>query len=417
VDLYHACHVVGSLVRLPGMSDCHLIDRIQAVPGFAGGSKRLMPAAGLEGGVTLRPIAALHWLSYATRPRYQDDLLDRYLHWALARYIGLFEHVGDGWPLPVLRLSEAGQRIKGNQRRVTSEEMGVGFGALLASHWLRQTGASSLPASIVDVDAALDDRYIYAGGSRQAVRAIKGRRPDYLLVVPDPSSRRMYRVRALECKGTCSGISYGIRQMASASQQLTGITVGGRVPKGLAVSTVTGNDRLSYLAIDPDEADDPSYPVNSNTIDQAAGFQLGDNLTNVPPGLLTNASVRAGWATLADFSGNLPALDRWAPSVMRRRLERQPRQRTTLDTPYGPARGTSVAVDIDGQRLRITYAAEVSVDQQLTGPAEGIADAQRVFAERLAQYAEDELIPQGLQIDGSLYSATSDGSIFSASVQ
>ncbi len=117
-----------------------------------------MPAAGLEDGVTLVPRWALHWLSYATRHRYQDDLLDTYLHWALARYIGLFEHRDEGSYLPALMLSEAGQRIKGNQRRVTSEEMGIAtrsgpwnarepaaLSATPSASWPAQPG--SLPAS------------------------------------------------------------------------------------------------------------------------------------------------------------------------------------------------------------------------------------------------------------------------------
>ena len=379
-----------------------------------------MPAAGLEDGVTLCPFLALHWLSYATRPRYQDDLLDMYLHWALTRYIGLFDHLDEGSPLPALTLSEAGRRVRGNQRRVTSEEMGIGFGALLANHWFRQTGAAGLPVSIIDVDAALDDRYIFAGGSRYAVRAIRDRRPDYLLIAPDPSSPRKYRVRALECKGTSSSISYAVRQLASAAEQLAGITVAGRVPRGLAVSTITMNNRLSYLAIDPAEDPEPSYAVNSNTIGQAAGFQLQDNATEVPPELLTNASVRASWAALADFSGNMAALDRWAPTVMRRRLARQPRQRVTFETPYGSARGTAATVDMQGQRLHIRYAVDETIDEQMAEPPEAIADAQFAFAERLAAIVEpndDMSVTPGLQTDAGMYSATSDGSIFSVSIE
>ncbi len=259
--------------------------------------------------------------------------------------------------------------------------MGIGFGALLASNWFMCTGAQGLPVSIVDVDAALDDRYIFAGGSRHPVRAIKDRCPDYLLIAPDPSSRRMYRVRALECKGTRSTVSYAVSQLASATEQLTGITVAGRIPRGLAVSTVTANHRISYVAVDPADEEEPSYSVNSTAIDQAAGFQLQDNVRDVPPELLTNASVRASWATLADFSGNTPAFHRWAPRVMRRRLSRQPRQRATLDTPYGPARGTSVTVGAEGSRLHITYAVEATIDQQLTSSPEAITDAQAAFAE------------------------------------
>ena len=85
VDLSHARHVVGSLARLHGRSDWQLASRIEEGPDFADGSKPLTPAAGLVDGVTLLPFHALHRLSYVTRPRYQDDLLDMYPDAALTR--------------------------------------------------------------------------------------------------------------------------------------------------------------------------------------------------------------------------------------------------------------------------------------------------------------------------------------------
>jgi hypothetical protein len=412
VDLSQALRVVGSHVCLHGSSDASLVQRVREAPNFVAGDKALSAVPGLDGGIFLRPVEGLHWLSYATRPRYQDDLLDVYLHWALIRYIGLFELRDDGDAGPSLAVSQPGQRIRGNQRRVTSEEMGIGFGALLASRWFAQAGEAGLPIGIVDVDAALADRYIFAGGSRHSVRAVADRRPDYLLIAPDPAARRRYRVRALECKGTSSGARYAVQQLASAVEQLAGISVGGRVPQGLAVSTITANSQMSYLAIDPGEDDEPSYEVSSATIEQAAGFQLEDDIKDAPPALLANASVRASWAALADFGGNLGALDRWAPTVMRTRLDRQQRQRVTFDTPYGTARGISVTIGLDGQRLTVRYAIEEAIDQQMDHSPEAIADAQTEFAERLdsPDLAEDASFD-------SLYSATPDGSIFSLSLE
>lgn len=419
MNLSRAIEVVGSAAHLHGTSDWQLVERIREASDPGVDIKKLSPAFGLENGMALVPLRALHWLSYVTRPRYQEDLLDRYLHWALARYIGLFEQDTE-FELPRLTISDAGRRIRGNQRRVTSEEMGIGFGAVLADYWFEQTGAAGLPVSVVDVDVALDDRFIFAGGSRHPVRAIKDRRPDYLLIAPDPSSRRKYRVRALECKGTSSSVSYAIRQLASAAEQLTGITVGGRIPRGLAISTLTTNDRLSYLAIDPEEDDtEPSYEINSNLISQAASFRLRDDVRNVPPELLTNASVRASWATLADFSGNVSAFYRWAPDVMRSRISRQSRQRVTFETPYGPARGTSVTVTMGGERMNIRYAADLAIDDQMFGQPEAIADAQFSFANRLAGFpgGTDESSMFNVQAGGDLYSGTPDGSIFSMSVE
>jgi hypothetical protein len=83
-------------------------------------------------------------------------------------------------------------------------------------------------------------------------------------------------------------------QLASAAEQLAGITVGGRVPTGIAVSTITANEGVSYLAIDPEDDEEPSYEVNSDTIEQSVGFQLPDEeRADVSPTEFTNASFTA----------------------------------------------------------------------------------------------------------------------------
>lgn len=407
MDLDEAMQIVGTKVMLQGRSDRGLVHRVVHAPNFVTSTKTLSPAASLHHGITLRPVEALHLLSYVTRPRYQDDLLDMYAQWGLMRYLGFFELACTGHPVPGIEVSEAGQRITGNQRRVTSEEMGVGFGALLAIRWFAQTSAAGVPISTVDIDAALDDRYVYAAGTRRAVRTVGTRRPDYLIIAHDPSVRSRYRVRALECKGTGSP-GYAVRQLASAIEQLRGITVGGRVPAGLAVSTITANNQVSYLAIDPDDDEEPSYEVTSDTIEQVGSFQLGDeDMADVSPTDLASASVRASWATLADFGGYLIALDRWAPAVMRQRLDRRSRDRIG---PFGAARGTSITFGFDGRRMTVRYAIGETVDQRMSqGAAESVMEAQAAFAERLpsSQNVAQQTGPF------ELYSATPDGSIFS----
>jgi hypothetical protein len=414
MDLFQALHTISSEVTLNGQSDRDLLHRVKHAPDFAATAKPLSPAVGLEDGVTLRPYQALHQLSKATMPRYQDDLFDRYVQWGLLRYLGLFDLSWHGDPLPSLAMSEAGKRIRGNQRRVTSEEMGIGFGVLLATRWFQQALGSAVSISPVDVDVGLGEGYIVVAGSRYVIGSAGGRRPDYLIVANDPAVRSRYRVRLLECKGTRSA-STAIGQLAKAADQLGGITVDGRVCPGLAVSTITADSRVWYRAIDPEDDEEASYEVNSNTIERVADFRLSDEgIANVPAVDLANASVRASWATLADFGGNFQAWERWAPAVMRRRLGRAPRNRITFETPFGTARGTSVTFTFDGQRLDVRYAIDEVVDQQLSqSPAESIIEAQVAFAQRLA--ASEAPAQQSGQYD--LYSATSDGSIFSLSAQ
>ncbi|GAA3783831.1 hypothetical protein GCM10022225_84960 [Plantactinospora mayteni] len=104
-------------------------------------------------------------------------MYDVHAHWGLLRYLGLFA-VGSGGSLV---LSTAGRRIVGNQRRVTSEELGIGFAVYLAETWAesRRLGASTVRT--VDIDAALASGSISVGGLRVLVEQT-GSRPDYLLI-------------------------------------------------------------------------------------------------------------------------------------------------------------------------------------------------------------------------------------------
>ncbi len=363
-------------------------------------------------------VGALHKLSFATRPRFQDDLLDWYLQWALLRYLGFFELGPHGDQRRLLRVSAAGRRIVGNQRRITSEELGIGFGGLLADHWLRHSADRRLTVNLVDVDVALDDQHVLAGGTKHSVQAAGSRRPDYLLLAKDPSSRLGFRVRLLECKGTRNR-NHAVRQLAKAVGQLDGITVAGRIPPGLAVSTITADDQVSYLALDPADGDEPTYEADPDLLQEPGRFQLGDDTRDVPAWVLVSASLRGSWATLADFGGNLAAVDRWAPEVMRRRLDRRRRQRESWETPYGIASGTSTAFTFDNQTLTVRHGIDAALDQRLSGSAiEPVIEAQADFAERLAEHRSDtdaagEASATGLADLRDVHSASPDGSIFS----
>lgn len=308
-------------MHLPGQSDDALIRQIRKRKEFTPPRKALSPAAGLESGISLRPIEALHRLSYVTRPRYQDDVLDRYLWWGLLRYLGFFAHDYSRSRSPNLALSAAGRRISGNQRRVTSEEMGIVF------------------------------------GPNSAVQHIGTRRADYLLIGADRRDSSRCVLRVLECKGT-KNAGNAVSQLARAVGQLDGVTVGGRVPQGLATAVVTGESRTAYLAVDPGDDDEPSYSVDVESIDRGRSFRLESDRVDVSAAEIANAAVRASWAVLADFGGNLRAIERWAPQVMQSRIERQPRE-----------------------RLTVRYGIDESNDDQLTnGDAGDVLEAQRAFA-------------------------------------
>jgi hypothetical protein len=405
MDLKGAFKVVDTPVHLPGRSDDALVRQIRQQKVFSAPRKALSPATGLEDGIVLRPLEALHWLSYVTRPRYQDDVLDLYMRWGLLRYLGFFAHDYSHSRLPELTLSEAGRRIAGNQRRVTSEEMGIAFGTALAKRWFETTSAADL-LGVIDIDVALDARYIF--GPSSAAQHVGSRRPDYLLIGADPRDSNRYLVRVLECKGT-KNTSHAVPQLARAVGQLDGVTIGGRVPHGLATAVVTAENKTYYRAVDPGDDDEPSYEVTADTIDRVRTFHFETDRADVSSAEIAGASVRASWAMLADFGSNLDALRRWAPDVMERRIERRPRERLTFDTPLGDARGTSITFGFDREQLTVRYGIARSVDESLTeGSAGAVMEAQRAFTTRLRQ-AQD---PDRAAGTSEVYSATADGTIF-----
>lgn len=411
MDLAEALRIVNTEVELTGRSDDLLINQIQNVKDFKTPDKVISPAAGLENGVILRPVEALHKLSFATRSWYQDDLFDRYLQWALMRYIGFFELGPYGGRRQLLRVSAGGRRIVGNQRRVTSEELGIAFAALLADRWIQHSAGRQMTINPVDVDVALSNRHVFAGGSKIEVRAAGTRRPDYLLLASAPSAPLRFYVRVLECKGTRNR-STAVRQMAKAVGQLGGITVNGRIPPGLAVATITANDQITYLALDPD-GDDESYEPDPEVLREAGRFELDEGTRNAPARMLVSAALRSSWATLADYGGNLAAVDRWAPEVMRRRLDRRPRPRQRWDTPYGAAVGTSATFTFDDQALTVRYGIAASLDERLSGSGiESIVETQAEFTRTLAQDHSASRYAASANLR-EVHSASPEGSIFS----
>lgn len=435
MNITEAMHVMDASVRVPGHSDQQLIDRVRAHPKFHAPRKTLTVAAGLESGVTLRPVDALHQLARATRPMVQQEVFDQYVQWAMLRYLGFFDlspRLGRGRRLKV---SDAGTRIVGNQRRVTSEDMGIGFGVLLARRWFARAQTFNTAISVVDIDVALRTGFTVAGRGRRAVRGVAKNRPDYLLI--SNAGGRRYMLRVLECKGSKSK-SGAREQLVKAVIQLEGVTVSGRVPIGLAVSTITADEEVSYLAIDPDDAgspdEEPTYLVTGRSIQNASDFLLSDAAIDVPIAVLASAALSASWAQLAEFSGNQVAAQRWSTAAMKLRADRLQPIRTELETRYGTARGVQTPFLLNGRQLSVFYGIDADLDDRLSDPrataAEATMEAQAEFADRVGhlspnnQMGRFEDAPYGLTSEDAhlvgqegpvdqVDSVNTDGSIFS----
>lgn len=184
MNLAEALDAVNVPVRLPGVSDSALAGRINTLSGPGGGG--FVPVPAFRWGVQLRLVDVLLRLAQATRPLYAADVYDVHAHWALLRYIGIFMPL-HGRHSRVAYLSEAGRRVVGNQRRVLSEELGIGFAALLSESWIRDRVPGTPVLRIVDVDVALQEGTIKAARARKSVEAVGVHRPDYVLIADDPS--------------------------------------------------------------------------------------------------------------------------------------------------------------------------------------------------------------------------------------
>lgn len=400
VDLRRALDIVAQPWAYVGVSDAQLCADVQAYVDDDLGVRHV-PA--LDGEAAVRPLDVLLRLAVATKPQYQTDLYEVHRHWSLLRYLGLFESDSDGQ----LCLSSAGRRIVGNQRRVTSEELGIGFAVHRAQEWMASRWPGATTTGVIDIDAALSSGFVRAGAVTSSVVQRAGRRPDYLLIAESPGSEDRYHYAVVECKGT-KGWRYGLTQMASACMQLRGVAVAGRQPPGLAVGTVLADDWVCCRALElspghrghlepatyrvelPEPSEDVAeVHIERETFERRVHVDI-DEEAPLSAEDLVRAGMQASWASLADFAGNDYAFQRWAPPVFRANLDRDVQarpQRVERQTREGlDVVGVRNLITLPGGELEVVFGLVAEVDEALVRrDADRVIEAQRRVAERRAQ--------------------------------
>ena len=364
MNLARAMEIVESLARLPVPDDSEnlLKQVLSSDTSPTGWSVSLVYP---PGAVFVRPVEALHLLSLVTSHAYSDDdLHDAYAWWGLLRYLGFFEHDASDQGHPTLRVSDAGKRVAGAQRRVASEELGIAFGVLVATLHLRRGLDPGIPVGIADVDLML-------GGTGLG----SSRRPDYMLVVGPDEVWPQGMVLSLECKGTSNPANRG-EQLTTAIEQLAKPLFGYSVP-GLAVSTVTGARQVSCVALELTD-----FKEEEHLQRDAYAREAFPELT----GALTSAALEASWSMLGQYAGNQTAAMRWSPRKGKPTgLPGRDRERRLIfDSGYGPAIGVTTAFDLDDRQLLVTWALDKQVDDALSrGSSRGVLAAQEAVAAEL----------------------------------
>ncbi|GAA0404022.1 hypothetical protein GCM10009541_54020 [Micromonospora gifhornensis] len=400
MDLRRALDIVAQPWTYFGVSDAQLCADVQA---YADDDLGVRDVPALDGEAAVRPLDVLLRLAVATKPQYQTDLYEAHRHWSLLRYLGLFDSDSDGY----LCLSSAGRRIVGNQRRVTSEELGIGFAVHRAQEWMAARWPGATTTGVIDIDVALSSGVIRVGGVTSSVVQRGRRRPDYLLIAESPGSEDRYHYAVVECKGT-KGWRYGLDQLASACVQLRGVAVESRQPPGLAVGTVLADDWVYCRALelspgrrghhesatDPVKLPEPFGDAAEVHVEREAFERIVhvdmDEGAPLSAEDLVGAGMQASWASLADFAGNDYAFRRWAPPVFRANLDRDVRarpQRVERQTRGGlDVVGVRNLITLPGGELEVVFGLAAEVDEALADrDADRVIEAQRRVAGQRAQ--------------------------------
>ncbi|GLZ51706.1 hypothetical protein [Actinomycetospora sp. NBRC 106378] len=180
--LKHALHTLTARTAVRGVSDEALPIRAD-LP-----HARLAACAALNGPQPVVPLEALRGLAVASAATLSADLLQVQANWAVARYVGSFEHKKDH-----LVLSEPGEAVCGNQRRVLSEELGIAFGLHTGSRWMASRADPASPIWVADVDQLPARLVSWAAKSEH--------RPDFVLAARRPGHTN-FTVALVESKGT-----------------------------------------------------------------------------------------------------------------------------------------------------------------------------------------------------------------------
>lgn len=420
MTLRDAIRILGTTATVTGTSDTELVAQVAGVQRDLVGASQETPtkvglsvAPGLDGPLFLRPISAMLELARGTALQEDPEISAVARRWAVLRYLGVFarDSTSGGLRLDGTAL----QFIGPNQRRVLSEELGIGFGIVAAKHWCRTRIPSIGPIAAIDVDRSLHD------GSVPNLHRNGNRQPDYLISYPDPANPRQAVFELLETKGTVTQ-GNAKRQLGRAVTQLAGLTISGRPVTGLAISTVSNRSGVTIMAVDPEE-EPIRWALDQDRLNEARNSQSrerkSDLRLDISADELFAHATNVDRAALAEFSGLHTTASRWLPHIAERRSART-NSNTTRRTDVGQFVGTEFVVDLpgEGQRLRLFQGVERQIAEELNSvDAIAVAEAQIAFARRDLEASTDLAAHSEAANFGAALAFSSEGAMLELKVE
>lgn len=392
-SLVRAISLLQTRLKVEGTSTSAVADHVNLANAGRGDAKNCMAVSALNSPMKVTAASALLELARSSRNPKDRSVSAMHQWWAFVRYLAFFDQSAG-----FLTVGAEGRAFVNNQRRVASEELGVAFSLLVGRRWMASLHGSSVPSSVTDIELAL-------AGHSQRVAQLPGRtkRPDWLLTVGAPSNPMLFRNYLLESKGTAAD-GHANNQLVTAARQLQSISVGGVVPQGLAVSTVTGKGRVRYTAVDPGEEPEAFEIDPEAMVALVRGAQRSPQSGKVDLELeyLTSASVYWSLVGIADFARNTEALQK---------LKMNPRPIDDLlgtavrehSTDSGPVDGIERTWRLPDGRVSIVVGVESEINQRLERG--DIAGA----IERRAGWAKERAISNHPGNDSDIFLNNSQG--------
>lgn len=417
MTLQDAIRMMGTASTISSESDGALVrsvDNAQAAELSAHPKLPYKPvitaALGVHGDFEMRPIAAMLEIARGTVLNEDPDIAAFARRWSILRYLGIFARdAGTG----KLHLDGAALRyVGGNQRRVLSEELGIGFGIIAGKRWCRKRMPTIGSITAIDVDKALKR------GKVPNLRPEGNRQPDYLLSYSDSRNPGVKIYDLLETKGTGSR-AYAKKQLGRAVTQLAGLTLNHQEMTGIAVTTVSDERGIHVMAVDPEEPPVAWRPTNAALVSSRAAkgpFPPDDFKVDLPREEFLAAATNVGFAGLAEFSGQRGVATRWFPDIDSERKDKVD-ARVPRETAAGSFVGTEYVLMIPGasDRLRVFQGVDKDVAEGLRAlDVTAVLESQQAFARSHAGYSD--ISSESIGDTAAASAFTSDGSMLEISI-